>query len=64
MSLNNTAGPECAELENVIKRIVLFGEEAAVLQAKNNNHLENCVNSSGVPGEFGLKELKEEGRSS
>jgi transcriptional regulator with PAS, ATPase and Fis domain len=47
------------ELENVIKRIVLFGEEAAVLQGlKNNDHSENCVNSSGVSESLGLKELK------
>jgi len=47
------------ELENVIKRIVLFGEEAAVFQGiKNNNHAEQHVNSSGVSESLGLKELK------
>jgi transcriptional regulator with PAS, ATPase and Fis domain len=47
------------ELENVIKRIVLFGEEPAVLEGlTNNNHSENCVNSSGVRECLGLKELK------
>ena len=47
------------ELENVIKRIVLFGEEAAILQImKNNNHVEQHVNSSEVSGNLGLKELK------
>jgi two-component system response regulator AtoC len=47
------------ELENVIKRIVLFGEEATVLKGlTNNNHSENCVNSSGVSESLGLKELK------
>lgn len=47
------------ELENVIKRIVLFGEEAAILQImKNNNHVEQHVNSSEVSGSLGLKELK------
>jgi transcriptional regulator with PAS, ATPase and Fis domain len=47
------------ELETVIKRIVLFGEEAAVLQGlMNNNHSENSMNSSGAPESLGLKELK------